>query len=116
MVSIQVSNHFKSIFIIAKISFYLIIPLILLIIPADFFDKGKTICLSVYFFNTQCPGCGMTRSIQHLIHGEFEIAASFNKLSFIVLPVLIYLLIENLISQLKILIKIRNKLLSNKNS
>lgn len=67
----------------------LVIPTVLLILPADYFDEGESICLSKVLANTECPGCGMTRGVQHLIHGEFQAAWGFNKLAFIVLPLLI---------------------------
>lgn len=66
----------------------LIIPIILLILPASYFDEGQSICLSVLLFEKNCYACGMTRAIQHLIHLDFSTALEFNKLSFIVLPLL----------------------------
>jgi hypothetical protein len=63
---------------------------VLLILPADFFDYGPPICLSVLLFHQKCYACGLTRGIQHLIHFQFAAAAGFNKLSFIVLPALFY--------------------------
>ena len=68
----------------------LIIPIILIILPANFFDEGQSICLSVLLFEKNCYACGMTRAIQHLIHFNFDLAWNFNKLSFIVLPLLIF--------------------------
>ena len=67
----------------------ILLPIVLIILPADYFDKGKSMCLSVILLDTECIGCGMTRAIQHLIHFDFQTAAHFNKLSFIVLPILI---------------------------
>jgi hypothetical protein len=66
------------------------LPIVLLILPADFFDDGPSLCLSVILLNETCFGCGITRAIQHLIHFEFSTAAEYNKLSFIVLPILVY--------------------------
>jgi len=63
----------------------------LLYLPANYFDEGQSICLSVVLLDTQCYGCGMTRGIQHLIHGEFSAAWEFNKLSFIVFPLASFL-------------------------
>lgn len=63
----------------------------LLILPSTFFDSGQSFCVSVLVFNIHCPGCGMTRAIQHLIHFEFDIAYEYNKLSFIVFPLIIYM-------------------------
>lgn len=71
-----------------KITGFVVLPVALLLLPADHFDKGQTICLSVLLAGEQCYGCGLTRGIQHLLHGDIETAASYNKLSFIVLPVL----------------------------
>jgi len=62
---------------------------VLLILPADFFDDGESMCLSVILLDTECPACGMTRAIQHLLHFNFETASQYNKLAFIVLPILI---------------------------
>ncbi|WKZ66539.1 MAG: DUF2752 domain-containing protein [Flavobacteriales bacterium] len=47
-------------------------------------------CLSVILFDQECYGCGMTRACQHMIHGEFEAAARYNRMAFIVLPILIF--------------------------
>ena len=63
-------------------------PIVLLILPADYFDKGQSICVSVLLFDKNCYACGMTRAIQHLIHLDFQQASEFNKLS-LVLPLLI---------------------------
>lgn len=68
-------------------------PVILLVLPADYFDKGQSICLSVLLADTPCPGCGLTRATMHLIHFDVEAAMQYNKLVFIVLPlvILVYL-------------------------
>ncbi len=65
-----------------------LMPIVLVILPADFFDTGETICFSVMFFDKQCYACGMTRAIQHLIHLDFLIAYSYNKLSVLIFPLL----------------------------
>jgi len=68
----------------------LLIPFILLLLPSTFFDSGESICLSVVLFETECYACGMTRAIQHLIHFDFSSAYQFNRMSFLVLPLLIF--------------------------
>ena len=72
---------------------YLIIliftPIILLILPVNFFDNGDSLCLSLVFFERECYACGMTRAIQHLIHFDFSVGYEYNKLSIIVFPFLI---------------------------
>jgi hypothetical protein len=74
----------------ARLAVLLILPVALLALPASFFDDGPPMCLSVILFDQECYGCGMTRACQHMIHGEFETAAGYNRMAFIVLPILIF--------------------------
>ena len=66
-------------------------PIILLLLPADYFDTGEVLCPTKRFFDFECLGCGMTRAMMHLIHFDFESAAYFNYLSFIFAPILAFL-------------------------
>jgi hypothetical protein len=77
-----------------KTSGYVLLPLVLLLLPADFFDQGQSMCLSKLVAGIECYGCGMTRAIMHLIHLDFAAAAGFNKLCFIVFPVLSFLWVQ----------------------
>lgn len=80
---------------IKKIIFYtsngilIIAPVVLLLLPANFFDKGESICLSMQLANIKCYACGLTKATMHFIHFQFETAWQFNKLSFIVVPMLV---------------------------
>ncbi len=74
-----------------KLGGYILIPMVLLMLPASFFDKGQSICVSKLLLNKECYACGMTRAIMHLIHFDFSLALSFNKLSIIVFPILSFL-------------------------
>lgn len=73
----------------------LVLP-VLLLLPADFFDRGQSLCLSVLLLGKTCYGCGITRGIQHLLHLDFATAWSYNKMSFLVLPLLLYLWLKYL--------------------
>ncbi|MFZ6051223.1 DUF2752 domain-containing protein [Halocola ammonii] len=64
------------------------IPIVLLLMPADYFDSGESICLSHLMAGVDCYACGMTRSVMHLIHFDFATAWDFNPLGFVVLPLL----------------------------
>ena len=81
-------------FLIVQIVVLIVIPIVLLILPADFFDKGQTICLSQLLAKTECYACGLTRGIQHLIHLDFENAFAYNMGSFIVLPLIGFLWVK----------------------
>jgi hypothetical protein len=66
-------------------------PVVLWILPADFFDNGELIlCPSRLFFNIECFGCGMTRAIQHMHHFEYQEAFYYNYGSLLVYPGLIF--------------------------
>ena len=85
----------------SKYKFYfsglLLIPLVLLVLPADFFDTGRAVCLSVVLFGKTCYGCGITRAVHHLIHLEFLEAYNFNKLVVIVFPLISYLYLKEIL-------------------
>lgn len=70
--------------------------LYLLYLPADYFDEGQSICISVLLADTKCYACGMTRAIQHMIHADFSTAWEYNKISFIVVPLAIYMTASSL--------------------
>ena len=74
----------------AKLLFFVVVPVVLLVLPADFFDGGAPMCLSVILLDVECYGCGMTRGIMHLIHFDFAEAAYYNVGSFVVFPVLAF--------------------------
>ena len=50
----------------------------------------------------ECYGCGMTRACMHLIHFDIQAAADFNKLSFIVVPLLGVMWLKLLLKQFNI--------------
>lgn len=79
------------IFIILSIAF-----ISLLLLPANYFDTGRATCVSVLLFDVECYGCGMTRAIQHLIHLDFQSAWTYNKLSFLVFPLAIGMILWEL--------------------
>jgi len=72
----------------AYLVFLILTPVIVLILPADYFDYGPTICPSKRFFDIECFGCGMTRAVMHLVHLDFDSAIYFNKGSLLLAPVL----------------------------
>jgi len=73
----------------------LIIPLVLLLLPSTFFDSGDSFCISVVFFDRECYACGMTRAFQHLIHLDFAIAFEYNRISFLALPLLVFIYLKD---------------------
>ncbi len=66
----------------------MVTPFVLILLPSDIFDKGESICLSKMLAGMECYACGLTRATMHFVHFEFLKAWEFNKLSFIVIPML----------------------------
>ncbi|HKO61741.1 MAG TPA: DUF2752 domain-containing protein, partial [Pyrinomonadaceae bacterium] len=62
------------------------------------FEPGKTglflRCPFRALTGFTCPGCGSTRSLHHLLHGDFSGAFQLNPLFVIALPFLLYALIR----------------------
>lgn len=81
-------NAMSKVFLYLRLIAYFLIPIVLIILPADFFDDGSSKCLSVLLFDLECLGCGMTRASMHFIHLEFTEAISYNLLVLIVFPLL----------------------------
>jgi hypothetical protein len=77
-----------------KLGGLVVAPILFLILPADYFDSGESVCLSVRFFDQTCYACGLTRSMQHMIHLEFGEAYAYNKLVLAVFPLIVYLYVK----------------------
>jgi hypothetical protein len=86
MAVIMIQNYKQ----ILRLSILLAVPVILLVLPASYFDEGQVLCVSRLLFNMECLGCGMTRASMHLIHGDVESALFYNGLSLIVTPLLAF--------------------------
>lgn len=63
--------------------------------PATAFDHGRDICLYTILTGDHCYGCGMTRACMHLIHLDFLQAWQYNKICYVVLPILCGLVIAD---------------------
>ena len=90
-----------------------ITPIALLMLPANLFDNGRSICLSQLLLGKNCYACGMTRGIMHLIHLDFEEAFAYNMLSFIVLPLLAFLWVQWFIKEYRIYKLLKSTILLN---
>jgi uncharacterized integral membrane protein len=84
----------KTYWAILKLLIYIGIPIVVLLLPMNYFDTGDSICLSVRIFDQECYACGMTSAFMHLIHLDFETAFAYNMLSFIALPLIAILWIS----------------------
>jgi hypothetical protein len=67
----------------------LIVPILIFVLPKDYFDHGGTkFSLFEQLGMNGHYSQGLTRGSMHLLHGDFQGAAAYNKLCFIVVPLL----------------------------
>ena len=61
------------------------------------FEPGKSglflVCPFFALTGFACPGCGTTRGLHHLLHGDVIGAFRFNPLMMLMLPILLYALV-----------------------
>ena len=62
---------------------------VLAIVPTHWLEHGPSLCLVKMFFGRECLGCGMTRALSALMHGDVGAAMSFNRGSIAVLPLFV---------------------------
>ena len=65
------------------------------ILPPNYKLPGD-LCPAHRWLNLNCPGCGLTRAIQALSHGDFGKALYYNPLVLFVVPYLTYLVTTNI--------------------
>lgn len=83
------------------------IPVTLWSLPSTFFDEGTSISLFAFFgVEDYVYSTGMTRAVMHLMHLDIQTAMEYNKLSFVVLPLLMMYWFKLLFKQFNIDIRI----------
>jgi len=68
-----------------RLSYALTPLLILVLIPLVRYVPMPAFCIFKHFTAVPCPGCGLTRSLDSLLHGEIELAWQFNPCGYLVL-------------------------------
>ena len=72
------------------LSIGVILPLFMLIVPLSSLESYPSLCLFKNIAGIDCIGCGMTRAVSSLLHGDAEKAYRYNRLVVIVFPLLLY--------------------------
>lgn len=75
---------------LGKVGLYILLPLVFVVVPTSWFESRRSMCLIRNVFGVKCPGCGMTRAISCVVHGNFKKALHYNKLVVVVFPLLCY--------------------------
>ena len=87
ILKINLTRKQKIIKSIIILSVLVLLPIVIILLPENYFDSGESVCLSKLLFNEECYACGLTRACKHLIHLNFEKAFSYNMASFLILPI-----------------------------
>jgi hypothetical protein len=71
-----------------KQALLLLLPLLFWLLPTAWLERGPSLCLVTRITGKACPGCGTLRSLSALAHGNVRRAWQYNRLVFIVAPLL----------------------------
>lgn len=83
---------------IGKFGFFILGTFVLILGPTSFLELGHSICLIKNIVGIECPGCGMTRAVASIFHGDFLGAFHYNKSVVIVFPLLCYICLKTFIN------------------
>jgi hypothetical protein len=61
--------------------------IVLAIIPTETLQTFPTVCLFKNLFGVECFGCGMTRAVSSVLHGEFGEMINYNVLIIFFIPI-----------------------------
>lgn len=90
----KVFSFFKENIIVVLVVLYFVFSVLLKLLSGiDYLIP----CLWKTFFGFECSGCGVTLSIIEIIKGNFLIAWEINKITFLVLPLLLFYSIKEVI-------------------
>jgi hypothetical protein len=85
----------------ARLLAYLLAPIVLMILPVSAFESAPPLCAFRILFGIQCPGCGISRAVISVLHGDFASALGYNKAVLIVFPLLFWSWVKRVICQMK---------------
>ncbi|MCB5253780.1 MAG: DUF2752 domain-containing protein [Candidatus Cloacimonetes bacterium] len=77
-----------------------IIALALILLPVESIAFGHNLCIHKAITHKSCPGCGMTRAFASCLQGNIRQAIDYNRLIIIVFPLMVFILLKKLYSDL----------------
>jgi hypothetical protein len=98
----SISEPYLKYYRAVRLFFYIAIPLVLIILPKDFFNHGPAFSVFAWLGAQDFSySTGMTRSVMHIIHLDFETAWEFNKVAFVAFPLISILWLIGFIKETK---------------
>src|SRR5579875_2087166 len=83
-----------------KASILLLLPVLLVLVPTSWLENRPSLCLVRTIFGIRCPGCGMSRAISCVFHGDFKKAFRYNRLVVVVFPLLCYIWLKEVVNEI----------------
>jgi hypothetical protein len=80
---------------------YIAIPALFALLPTPYIESLPGVCIFRHFFGFECPGCGMTRALSALVHGDLAAALRFNRSVLVVFPLLCYVVTAGIWKEVK---------------
>ncbi len=77
-----------------RLACYAALPVVLYLIPLRWVLQGHPLCLFRNLLGRPCWGCGMTRALFSLLHGDFAAAWEYNRMAVFAAPLLFCLYIQ----------------------
>ncbi|MDD3295396.1 MAG: DUF2752 domain-containing protein [Geobacteraceae bacterium] len=84
-----------------RLAAFISLPVLFALLPTSYIDSLPDICLFRQLFNVECPGCGMTRAISSILHGDLGAAIRFNRSVLVVFPLLCYVAVFQIWQEMK---------------
>lgn len=85
----------------ARLAGCLAFPVLFALLPTSFIEGLPDICVFRRFFGFECPGCGMTRALSALLHGDLDAAWGFNRGVLVVFPMLCFIVAKRIWNDVK---------------
>ena len=96
-------GSYKNALQICKLCVLFLLPFISSFLSLDKLEGRHSICLFKNLFGIECYGCGITKAVIASIQLDFIRAFEYNKLIIVVMPLMVYLWINEIVKSVKVL-------------
>ena len=79
---------------ILRMTLHCVISLVYYFLPESIIFGKSSTCLIKNFSDFDCPGCGMSRAVWCILHGEYAEALNYNRFSIVVFFLLMYQMLK----------------------